>query len=177
VTSSHGPTEPPLAVKELRRELEAVCAEYGSLVAVEHSFAAAEGYDPDSAAWPADHGWTTELHPTAHGVPVQVYFDGVDEDLQVRVGEPDRSIGLFEWSADELSDISRTGPEVARVVGGVLAGDVWEWRTDRERGCEVRDRTGRLWRAGDGRPPSAQVPPRREHPASQRRLPGYRPAG
>ena len=141
-------------VAELRRAIDEVCAAYGKLVTTKHRFDASERYVPDSEDWPADHGWTTELWPAVQGTPVQVYFDGVDQDLQVRVGEYPHWVGWFEWSTDELDDNGKAVTEVAGLVSGVLAGDIWTWPTRGHRpGCEVLTPGG-----CDGAPAMAMLP-------------------
>ena len=65
---------------------------------------------------PADHGRTTVLDPTAQGQWIKVYFDGVDQDLTLQVGE----VGWFEWF--DLDNIDGIVSEVAGICAGCHGG-------------------------------------------------------
>jgi hypothetical protein len=157
---------PPI-VAEFRRALDTLAVGYGDLVTVEHYFDADPEYDPQPDDWPADHGWTTLLHPTAQGQWIKAYFDGVDQDLTLQVGE----VGWFEWF--DLDNIDGIVSEVSGICAGVMEGHVWEWRTRRERGCEVLAPDGRRWCVGEGRPPATLWPRWGIRPIPRQRLAGY----
>ncbi|MCM3523336.1 hypothetical protein, partial [Curtobacterium sp. P97] len=133
----------PSVVRELRLDLEALAAPYGDLVTVTHSFGADENFNPDAEDSWVDHGWTTSLRPTVQGAPISVYFDGIDRDLVVEVGD----FGWFEWF--DLDDTNRVASEVTGLCAGVMSGNEWEWRKPEERGCDVLAPDGRRWHATD----------------------------
>ena len=161
------PVEPPPVVAELRRELDALTASYGELVAVSHHFDGDPSFDPHARGWPADHAWITLLDPTAQGQWIKIYFDGVDRDLTLTIGE----VGYFEWW--DHSDVKTVVDEVVGICAGVMAGDIWEWRTPSERGCEVLAPDGRRWRFTDGRQQAKFWSRRKLQPIPRRRLDGY----
>lgn len=164
-----GEGDPPPVVSELRRGLDALAAQYGDLVTVTHVFDADQQFDPDSEDSWGDHGWITLLEPTVRGASIKVYFDGIDRDLVVEVGD----FGWFEWF--DLDDTSRVVSDVTGLCSGVMSGDAWEWRTPKERGCDVLAPDGRRWHANDGRPPATIWPRWGLRPLPRRKLPGYRP--
>ena len=127
------------------RVLDALAAPYGELVVVSHHFDADPDFDPHAEGSPADHAWITILDPTVQGQWIKVYFDGIDRDLTLTIGE----VGYFEWW--DHSDANSVVAEVAGICAGVMAGDIWEWRTPHERGCEMVGPDGRRWRVTRGR--------------------------
>jgi hypothetical protein len=161
------PAELPPVVAELRRELDALAAPYGEAIAVSHHFDADPDFDPQSEGWPADHAWITLLDPTVQGQWIKIYFDGIDRDLTLTIDD----VGYFEWW--DHSDLNSVVGEVAGICAGVMAGDIWEWRTPRERGCEVLAPDGRRWRVTDGRRPAKYWPRWGLRPVPRRRLDGY----
>jgi hypothetical protein len=166
-----GPTaeaaELPPVVAELRRELDALAAPYGELVAVSHHFDADPDFDPHSGGGSGDHAWITLLHPMVQGQWIKIYFDGIDRDLTLTIDE----VGYFEWW--DHRDVNSVVSEVAGICAGVMAGDIWQWRTPRERGCEVLAPDGRRWRVADGRSPRKYWPRWGLRPVRRRRLDGY----
>ena len=125
----------------LRREIDALCEPYGDVVVIEHDFKAEGAYRAGDGPGYAAYGWGTSLTPVGEGQRVWIWFDGLDRDVVVDVG----GIGWFEWR--DLSDEDGVRADIVGLCSGVLAGQVWAWRTRRTRGCEVQTPDGRLLRA------------------------------
>lgn len=161
--------EPPVLMNRLRDRIRAAAEEYRHLVVVEDSFKAEGNYGAGNGPGYAAYGWGTSLRPTAQGQPLDFWFDGLDVDLVAQVGD----VGWFEWR--DLADEDRVLAEAAGLCSGVLAGDVWEWRTLRTSGCEVRIPDGRVLRATRyGLDPWLLPAWGTRRVLSRRRLSGYR---
>ncbi len=158
------PPEPPPVVAELRRALDALAAPYGELVVASHLDADPD-FDPAEQC-PVDAEWITSLEPTVQGQRIEVRYD-VDGELFLSIGD----VGFLEWW--DHSDINSVVAEAAGICAGVMAGDIWEWRTAHERGCEVVGPDARRWRLTDGRPPWKYWPRWGLWPVRHRRLAGY----
>ena len=158
------PPEPPPVVTELRRALDALAAPYGELVVVSHLDADPD-FDPAEQC-PVDAEWITSLEPTARGQRIEVRYDG-DGELFLFIGD----VGFLQWG--DHSDVNGVVAEATGICAGVIAGDIWEWRTAHERGCEVVGPDARRWRLTDGRPRWKYWPPWALWPVRHRRLVGY----
>ncbi len=153
----------------LRRRIRSVAEEYRDLVVVEDSFKAEGNYRSGDGPGYAAYGWGTSLRPAVQGQQLDFWFDGLDMDLVAQVGD----VGWFEWR--ELADEEGVLAEAAGLCSGVLAGDVWEWRTLRTSGCEVRIPDGRVLRATRyGLDPWLLPAWGTRRVLSRRRLSGYR---
>lgn len=117
-----------------------LAAQPGLVASVTHRFRLESSPETGSV-----YGWQTVIQPLGTGEPIELWFDGHDDDLVLEVG-------TFGWF--ELFDLDKEDVVVGWVldiVEAVVAGRCWEYRTLLGRGCEVRTRDGRLVRAGDGR--------------------------
>ncbi len=154
---------------ELRGRIRLVAEDYEHLVAVEDSSKAEGNYRAGDGPGYAAYGWGTSLRPTVQGQQLDLWYDGLDVDLVAQVGD----VGWFEWR--DLTDEDGVLDEAVGLCSGVLAGDVWEWRTLRTSGCEVRLPDGRLLRATrHGWEPWVLPGWGTRRVLSRRRLAGYR---
>jgi hypothetical protein len=153
----------------LRGRIREVTAPYQDLVVVEDRFLGEGNYRAEDGPGSATYGWGTRLTPKAHGEPIDVWYDGLDVDLVAEVGDA----GWFEWR--DLTDEDQVLAEAVGLCQGVLAGDVWIWRTRRTRGYEVRLPDGRLLRATSvGWTPQLWPAWGTRRVLSRRQLSGYR---
>jgi len=128
-------------VARVRAEVEALFAAQPAPVAsIKHEFILKSSPETGSV-----YGWRTTIQPLVTGEPMELWFDGHDDDLVLEVG-------TFGWF--ELFDLDHEDAVVGwvlDVVEAVVAGRALEYRTLLGRGCEVRTRDGRLLRVGNGR--------------------------
>ncbi len=153
----------------LRDRIREVTAAYRDLVVVDHTSLAEGNHRAGDGSGYAAYGWSTRLTPRAHGQPLDFCYDGLDLDLVAEVGH----VGWFEWRdpADEDGVLT----EAVGLCAGVLAGDIWERRTLRTSGCEVRLPDGRLLRATNlGWEPWLRPAWGTRRVLARRRLAGYR---
>lgn len=154
----------------LRDRIREVAAAYRDLVLVEDSLWAEGNYRAGDGLGYASYGWGTRLKPRAHGQSIRFWYDGLDVDLVAKVGD----VGWFEWR--DLTDEDAVLAEAVGLCAGVLAGDIWKWRTLRTTGCEVRLPDDRLMRATrHGWEPWLRPAWGTRRVLSRRRLDGYRP--
>jgi hypothetical protein len=161
--------EPPVLMTRLRDRIREVTGAYRDLVVVEHRSRAEGDHRAGDGPGYAAYGWGTRLTPRAHGQSLDFWYDGLDVDLVAAVGD----VGWFEWR--DLTDEDAVLTEAVGLCAGVLAGNVWEWRALRTRGCEVRLPDGRLIRATrHGWEPWLRPAWGTRRVLSRRRLVGYR---
>jgi hypothetical protein len=121
----------------LRRQVDQLCADRDD-VRVEHRFDVSGAFGlPSDDSGGAVYGWGTTMEPTAAGTPLWIWFDGFDEDLAVMIEDKH----WFEWL--DISDEDAVVAEVTGLCAGVLAGQLWEWKTRGARGCDVMLPDGR----------------------------------
>ncbi|NHC14731.1 hypothetical protein [Motilibacter deserti] len=111
------PPDPPLEQVALRRRLERVLAELG--VPYEHEDRFWESDDGQGAVY----GWGTRVQMPGVPEPVNVWFDGLDEDIAVSTPGYGRwwrrTRGVWhEWL--DLSDLDRVLDEVEACVQRLL---------------------------------------------------------
>ena len=128
-------------VARVRAAVEALFAALPSPVAsLTHDFVRKSSPETGSV-----YGWRTVIQPLDTGEPMELWFDGHDDDLVLEIGE----FGWFELFDLEQEDV--VVGWVLDIVEAVVAGRCWEYRTLFGRGCEVQTREGRLVRVGNGR--------------------------
>lgn len=113
-------------VARVRAEVEALFAAQPAPVAsLEHEFILKSSPETGSV-----YGWRTMIRPLGTGEPMELWFDGHDDDLVLEVG-------TFGWF--ELFDLDQEDAVVGwvlAIVEAVVAGRAWEYRTLPGRGCE-----------------------------------------
>lgn len=112
--------EPPVQQVALRATVEAVLRDY----------AGAASYGHNDRFWESDngreavYGWGTRIVPRGARGPIEVYFDGLDEDItvsQVRGRWWRRRFVWHEWR--DLNDFDDVLADVVRVLRALLGDD------------------------------------------------------
>lgn len=110
----------PAAQTALRAAIEAVLGDYHDVASYSHE----DRFWESANGTEAVYGWGTTIEPRARGVPVRVWFDGLDNDIAVSTdghGWRRRSRGVWhEWR--DLTDLDVVLDGVTEVLRSVLSG-------------------------------------------------------
>ena len=113
------PPETPVAQTALRATIEAVLGEYRAVASYSHE----DEFWESANGREAVYGWGTTIQPRAEGVPVHVWFDGLDNDIAVSTdgqGGRRRNGGVWhEWR--DLTDLNVVLQGVAEVLRSLLS--------------------------------------------------------
>jgi hypothetical protein len=116
----HPVPETPAAQTALRATIEAVLGDYQAVASYSHE----DRFWESASGREAVYGWGTTIEPRAEGVPVHVWFDGLDNDIAVWTdghGWRRRNRGVWhEWR--DLTDLNDVLHGVTEVLRTLLSG-------------------------------------------------------
>lgn len=111
--------ETPAAQTALRATIEAVLRDYQDVASYSHD----DGFWESANGREAMYGWGTRIEPRAEGVPIYVWFDGLDHDIAVSTdghGWRRRNRGVWhEWR--DLADLNAVLHGVTEVLRTLLS--------------------------------------------------------